>query len=298
MENLIISQQPVLHSPLLVVAFAGWPDAQEGATYAVRHLVERLGARKCARIDSEEFYNFQRTRPIVYLTEQGERAVHWPSNDFYAWHGDAVPHDLLLMHGLEPYLRWRTFCNLIVDMAQQSGVSQVVVLGALLDAIPHTREHRVSGTATTPELRTTLEEMGVQLSRYQGPTGIASALMEACQQRGLPYCSLWGHAPHYIQMSPNPKVSLVLLKRLSKFLEWELPLEDLYGRCASFDAEVNKAAAGNAEAVGYIRKLETAYDQAQRSGQELPQPEEVVKDVEEFLRRQPHERGDGPSLGP
>ncbi|GBD10581.1 hypothetical protein HRbin23_00225 [bacterium HR23] len=300
MESLSVHILPRLTRPVLVGAFAGWPDAQEGATYAVRYLVRHLGAFACASIDPEEFYNFQRVRPIVYLNERGERVIHWPSNEFFAWQGAEAPFGLLLFHGIEPHLRWKTFSRTIVAMAQQVGVERVVFLGSLLDAVPHTREVRITGTANRPDLRRTLEGLGVFGSRYQGPTGIGTALTEACTQAGLPFCSLWAHCPHYLQISPNPKASLALLQRLESLLGITLPLGALRGMVAAFEAEVAKAVAGNAELAAHLRRLEEAYDlMAERPperSEELPAPEEMVKELEEFLRRQ--WRGDGGAQAP
>jgi predicted ATP-grasp superfamily ATP-dependent carboligase len=299
-ERLIVRVLPRLAHPVLVGAFAGWPDAQEGATYAVRYLVRHLGAYPCASIDPEEFYDFQRLRPVVFFNERGERVVQWPGNEFYAWQGDNAPWGFLLFLGIEPHLRWKTFTRTIVAMAHQVGVERVVLLGSLLDAVPHTREVRITGIANSPEGRRALERLGVFTSRYQGPVSIGTALAEACTEASIPFCSLWAHCPHYLQVSPNPKASLALLQRFERLLSFPLPLTALQGIAAAFEAEVNKAIAGNPEMASHLRRLEEAYDALterppERQG-DLPSPEEVVKDLEEFLRRQG--RGDGGSVTP
>lgn len=295
MESLVVHTLPRLTRPVLAGAFAGWPDAQEGATYAVRYLVRQLGAAPCASIDPEEFYDFQRVRPIVYLNERGERVIHWPSNEFFAWQGEGAPFGFLFFVGIEPHMRWKTFTRTILSLAQQVGVERVVMLGSLLDAVPHTREPRITGTANQPELRRTLEGLGVFGSRYQGPTGIGSALTEACTQARLPFCSLWAHCPHYLQVSPNPKASLALLERLERLLGVVFPLGALRGMVAAFESEMAKAVASNPELAAHLRRLEEAYDMAAERPperqEELPPPEEMVKELEEFLRRQ--WRGDG-----
>ncbi|MCS7207216.1 MAG: PAC2 family protein [Dehalococcoidia bacterium] len=297
MESLIVHTMPRLTHPVLITAFAGWPDAQEGATYAVRYLVRHLGATACASIDPEEFYDFQRVRPVVYLNERGERVIHWPSNDFYAWQGEGAPFGLLLFVGIEPHLRWKTFTRTILSLAHQVGVERVVMLGSLLDAVPHTREVRITGTANRPDLRRTLERLGVFSSRYQGPTGIGTALSEACTQAHLPFCSLWAHSPHYLQTSPNPKSSLALLSRLERLLGVTFPLGALRGMVVAFEAEVGKAIAGNAEMLAHLRRLEEAHDllaeRPPERQEELPAPEEMVRELEEFLRQQG--RGNGGS---
>ncbi|MBI4233926.1 MAG: PAC2 family protein [Chloroflexi bacterium] len=290
MEYVTYSERPALKESRLVCAFAGWPDAQEGATMAVRYLVRKLSAKKFAEIDPEEFYDFYRQRPVSLVDDQGRRSVRWPANEFYYTQGQGSDGDLVFFVGIEPHLKWKTFASAFVEVAGACAVNLVALLGSLQDAVPHTRDARVSGSANQPELRKTLEGLGMRGSGYQGPTGAPTAVLEACSRQGISYCSIWGHASHYIQVSPNPKVSLALLSRLAQVLGIQTDLDDLRAAGSSFEAEVNKAIAGNVEIAAYLRKLEQRYDQEMRTAEELPSSEVIVQDLEDFLRRQ--QRGD------
>ena len=275
-----------LRNPPLVAAFGGWPDAQEAATRAVRYLVRKLSAVRFAAIDPEEFYDFTQVRPVVHFNDEGERVVRWPSNEFFYHRAEPPGRDMVLFVGTEPNLRWRSFTSLLLDVAQRCSVNMVVALGALLDAVPHTREPRVTGSANQPQLRRVLEGLGVRGSSYQGPTGIVTALMEQCRQRGYAFCSVWGHAPHYLQVSPNPRVSRAVLSRLCALLNIPLDLSDLEARERTFDAEVSQAIGSNTEVLSYIQRMEAYYDANYATPEELPDPKAVVQELEEFLRRQ------------
>ncbi|MBI2918443.1 MAG: PAC2 family protein [Chloroflexi bacterium] len=284
MPDLTIYETPELDSPALLAAFAGWGDAAGAATGALKYLAEHLGATKLAELDPERYYDFSQVRPITRLTEQGERYVTWPENQFFYWKGTAESRDLLFFTGVEPNLRWRAYAGTVLDLAQQHGVSQMVVLGALLDSVPHTREPRISGAANRPELRQRLEGLGAPITRYEGPTGIAGVLLDTCRQQALPYVSLWGHCPHYLQAMANPMVSLALLEMLLKLLPLPLDLAELRRASRVFRDELTKAIAQEPRLEQYVAQLEQAYDQGGQPSRPMPTPEELMRDLDEFLR--------------
>ena len=301
MDHLIIDEFPSLQSPIMVVSFSGWPDAQEAATGAVRHLAKQLPTKKFAVIDPEEFYVFTRTRPQVGNNDYGEREVRWPANEFSYWHDDTSERDILLFTGVEPQLKWRTYAATIVDVAIQHNVEMVIVLGSLLDGIPHTREPRITGSANVKNVEELLEQHALQPSGYEGPTGITSALMEECARNGLKYSSLWGHAPHYLQTSPNPRVSIALVKQIASVLGLDINLDELQESCEPYDRRVLKTIATDVEAVNYIQGLEEKYDQAvemrfEESQDELPSSDAVIEELEAFFR-QNNQGDDGEPYG-
>jgi len=293
MEDVIIHQAPQLRSPVLIAAFAGWSDAGGAATGVVKYLTGQLGATKFAELDPEPYYDFSQVRPHTRLDEHGERFVEWPANEFFYWQGTEPARDLLLLSGIEPHLRWRAYSTAILDLAQQQGVSQVVILGALLDAVPHTREPRVSGAANRPHLRELLEGLGAPISRYQGPTGIAGVLLDACSRRGLPYLSLWGHCPHYLHTMINPRVTLALVEKLRQVLPLPVDLGELRASTALFEAELEKVIAQEPRLTQYIEQLEQLYSEGAAGSGGIPSPEALMRDLEEFLRRRRQEQQDG-----
>ena len=286
MDGLITYERPKAKLPTMLVSFAGWPDAAEGATRAVRYLVEKLSAKKFASIDPEEFYDFTVVRPQTEMTDGGERVVTWPGNDFYYHATEKRSRGLLLYVGTEPNLKWRTFSEILVGVAEQCGVKLVITLGALLDEVPHTREPYVTGRASSPELAQKAEWLGVRDSAYQGPTGIHSAFMNACRGKGMSVVGLWGHSPHYVNTSPNPMVVTALLERARYLVDFEVDLDEMREAGEAFQVEVTRAIADQSDMRAYVKRLEKRYDAARVPSGEIPNPDDMVRELEEFLRSQ------------
>jgi proteasome assembly chaperone (PAC2) family protein len=286
MDGLITHEEVGLRLPTMIVAFAGWPDAAESATRAIRYLVRKLPAKKFAEIDPEEFYDFTTVRPQTRVNRQGERTIRWPRNEFYYHAAEDGSQGIALYNGTEPNLRWRAFSEIIVDVARRCEVEFVISLGALLDAVPHTREPRVTGRASTKELSQKVEWMGIRNSGYQGPTGIHTAFMDACDKNGMAHASIWGHCPHYVNSSPNPRVSYALLTRLKSLVEFDVDLEELRLTGETFDGEITKAISKQADVSAYVERLERRYDEANEPSGDIPSPDDMVAELEDFLKSQ------------
>src|SRR5215210_3666502 len=194
-----------LRAPALVCAFKGWNDAGESATAALTFLGEALEAERFATIDPEEFVDFQATRPTVRLRDGLTRHIDWPEFEVYEARIPRAPRDLILLSGPEPAIRWRTFCQTVIDLSEALGVQMVTSLGALLADVPHSRPVSVTGIASDESL---VERLGMSASRYEGPTGIVGCLQAAASDAGLPAASLWAAVPHYVAVVPNPKGAL------------------------------------------------------------------------------------------
>ena len=302
MDFLKLNNPPTdLDKPIMLFAFEGWADAAEAATHALRYMVRRLKATKFAEIDPEEFYNFARVRPMTKFDDDGNRYIEWPANEFYFHKGEGDQQDVIIFVGVEPNLRWKTFSESLAGVIKDLGVSKAIHVGALLDAVPHTRSSWVSGTATSPELRGTVNGVRVRRSRYTGPAGITSVLTEVMKEQGIPTMSLWGHAPHYLQVSPNPKVSRELVQGLQRLLNIEVDLEPLKSQGKNFERRVEQALADEPEVVAYVEKLEAQWDSGHEGRiedsdaaggagddaglDEMPEPEQAVQGIEEFLRQ-------------
>lgn len=285
-DYLTFKEKPQLEQPNLLVAFIGWADAQEGASRAIRYLAKNLPAKSFATIDPEEFYDFTLTRPTAFNNNEKQRILRWPSNEFFYWRNPVTSKDLILFLGTEPNLKWRTYTQALLSVIRPYNVQEVIGLGSLLDALPHTRETRLSGGANNDALKAKLTGIRIMESNYQGPVGITSAFVDACTKEGMDYLSLWGHAPHYVQRTPNFKVTAALVAQVKDLLTIDIKLEELEQRGRDFEAEVTKAISASVEVSSYVKRLERQYDVADGSGaQDLPPPETVIEDVEEFLRR-------------
>jgi len=284
MSALQIDRVPELHDPVMVVAFSGWNDAASAATDAAKFLVERLSARRFASVDPEEFYDFTETRPTVSLTPSGERTINWPRNEFHYARNPVGAHDVVIGIGVEPNLAWRAFGEHHMEVCRGVKASLFVSLGALLADVPHTRPTRVTGTALDPSVAARLD---LTTSRYQGPTGIVGVLHDSLRRASVPAASLWANVPHYITTTQNPPATRALLSRVQEILGLTLDFRELDAASERFVAEVDTALAAQPDIAGYVRTLEEAVDSGPPdTGEPLPGGEELVGDVEEFLRRQ------------
>ncbi|MGW7354039.1 PAC2 family protein, partial [Streptomyces sp. NPDC054784] len=282
---------PELVDPVMVAAFEGWNDAGDAASTAVGHLEREWKGEVFAALDAEDYYDFQVNRPQMWL-DDGVRKVTWPTTRLSVVRiddsdGKGRPRDLVLVRGIEPSMRWRSFCNEVLGFAHELGVELVVVMGALLGDTPHTRPVPVTGMTSDPDLART---MNLEESRYEGPTGIVGILQEACTHAGVPAVSLWASVPHYVSQPPNPKATLALLNRLEDLLDLRIPLGELPEDARAWQIGVDQLAAEDTEVAEYVQSLEEARDTA-----ELPEAsgEAIAKEFERYLRR----RDDGPGTG-
>jgi proteasome assembly chaperone (PAC2) family protein len=274
MEHLHITERPGLRKPVWIGAFAGFTDAQEGATRAIRYLAHHLRATKFASIDAEEFYDFTSVRPIVYNNAQGQRMIRWPTNDFYYWSDPAGARDVILFLGSEPSLRWRTYIALLHKIMAPYEMDSAVTLGSLLAAAPHTRDAPLSAMVTREDLQSRLGELRASESTYQGPVGINAVFVESCKERGLGHINIWGHAAHYVERLPNHKVTYALVKQVNASLGLNLPLQPLFHQAAAFESEATKMVAASVELSTYVKRLEQQFDgqMAARQEQQAPGP--------------------------
>src|SRR5262245_35248558 len=248
MDEITFHREPPSNVPTMVTAFGGWIDAGEAATGAMRFLVRQLAAVPLAEIDPEDFVDFTQVRPVVRLSAEGERTIRWPRHAFWLWQPPAGGAGLLLFRGLEPQRRWRAYATVLLDVAARCGVQRIVSLGAVLAAVPHTRSPRVTGTSTDPTWQARLEACGMMTrrSRYEGPTAIASIVMDAAQRRGMAACNVRGQAPHYLQRAANPAVSQALLTAVIRLLDLELDVSPFEAAVQAFRTQCDQAVAQDA----------------------------------------------------
>jgi proteasome assembly chaperone (PAC2) family protein len=294
MEHIRVTEEPSGTATHIVTAFKGWPDAGEGASSAIRYLLRKLQAKKFADVDPEEFFDFTQIRPQVSINSEGARIIKWPANELYFAPGKGDDPGLMFFLGVEPNLKWKTFSAAILEAAQSRGVTAVVHVGALLDAVPHTREVRITGSSNGAQAKEEMESYNIVSSNYQGPTGIASAMMETCTERGLSYTTMWGHTPHYLQAAPNYRIGYTLVSNLKRILGFHVELDELNSAAQTFDREVEKAVSRDSQIGAYVQKLEERYDEADiMSRGDMPRADELVKELEEFLKDQQRRDGGG-----
>ncbi|HVM09969.1 MAG TPA: PAC2 family protein [Acidimicrobiales bacterium] len=276
--------RPQLRRPVLVAAFEGWNDAGEAATTALRWLHAATDAREFASVDPEEFYDFTVARPNVKLDAGMTRRIEWPAPTFSAATIEGGSRDVIFLVGIEPALKWRSFTESVLSVADALDVEMVFTMGALLADVPHTRPVRITGTATDPEI---ISRLGFTRSRYEGPTGILGVLMDACAHRGLKSASLWATTPHYLRETASPKAALALVERLNELIELRLDTTDLEIASAAYERQVNDMLEGEDDVVDYVRRLEEDdEDDADEEPFEIPSTDQLAEEVERFLRDQ------------
>jgi proteasome assembly chaperone (PAC2) family protein len=279
---------PELRAPVLVAAFAGWNDAAGAATTALEAAAVDLDADVVARIDPEEFFDFQVTRPSIRLTDGQTRSVEWPSNALVVARAPGAERDLVLISGVEPNLRWRTFAGAIVEACERLGVEMVVTLGALIADVAHSHPVPITGLASDPEL---VKRLSLNRSNYEGPTGIVGVIHDQCRQRGLASASLWAAVPHYVAAVPNPKAALALLRRLEGLTGIAVEASELEEAIERFDQQVDRAVSANPEIQELVQRLEAEQEASLGLGEEVPDGDELAQDFQRFLRQRGKEGG-------
>ncbi|MFD6881858.1 PAC2 family protein [Rhodococcus sp. DT1] len=248
---------PVLRDPVLVAAFEGWNDAGDAASGAVEHLELIWDAEPFAELDSEDYYDYQVNRPQVRLVDGVSRELDWPATRLSVCALPGSDRDIVLLRGIEPNMRWRSFCDAIIELIDDIGVHTVILLGALLADTPHTRPVPVTGTAYSAEAA---KRFNLEKSRYEGPTGITGVLQDACVRAGIPAVSFWAAVPHYVSHPPNPKATVELLRRLEDILDVEVPLGELPVLAEEWEEAVTEMTDDDEDVADYVRGLEERGD--------------------------------------
>jgi proteasome assembly chaperone (PAC2) family protein len=288
--DILWTDKPQLNRPVMVAAFKGWNDAGESASAALGFLLEQFDGRQIAAIDPEDFYDFTAVRPTVTLSEGLSREIEWPENSIHAARVPGAERDLVIVQGVEPSLRWKTFCNLIVEAGRELGVEMVITLGALLADVPHTRPVPITGLASDEDL---VEKLGYERSTYEGPTGIVGVLHHACAEQQLPSASLWASVPHYVAAAPNPKAALSLLRSFEGVAKIAIDATQLEESSEDYERQVNAAVATDPDVKAFVERLEQTLDETQEDiePERLPSADSIARDFQRFLKQ----RGpDGP----
>jgi proteasome assembly chaperone (PAC2) family protein len=290
--DIVWTDKPKLHRPVLVAAFKGWNDAGESASAALGFLLEQFEGEQIASIDPEEFYDFTAVRPNVTLSDGLSRVIEWPENSIHAARVPGAERDLVILQGVEPSLRWKTFCGLVVEASRELGVEMVITLGALLADVPHTRPVPITGLASDEDL---VERLGYERSTYEGPTGIVGVLHHTCAEQQLPSASLWASVPHYVAAAPNPKAALSLLRSFEGVAKIAIDATALEESSEDYERQVNAAVATDPDVKAFVERLEQTLDETQEDiePERLPSADSIARDFQRFLKQRGPEGPDG-----
>lgn len=279
---------PHLRSPVLVCAFRGWNDAAAAASTALGAVAASLDSEPIARIDPEEYFDFQSTRPTISLTEGQTRRIDWPENTLYAVEVPTADRDLVLLDGTEPNLRWRTFSETVATAADALGVELMITLGALIAEVSHTLPVPITGLASDQQM---VEELELERSNYEGPTGITGVVHDLCRQAGIKSASLWAAVPHYVAAVPNPKAALALLRRLEGLTGIAVEASELEEETSDYEEQIGRAVAANPEIEELVSRIEAEQvDLLTAEGEDVPNADSIAREFQRFLRQ----RGEQP----
>jgi proteasome assembly chaperone (PAC2) family protein len=315
-----VSERPALRNPVLLVGFSGWVDGGEVATRALRFLIDSWGAKKFAELDPEPFYNFSRARPQVHLGPDATRFLTWPETSLY-YHADPrLDRDVVLLLGIEPNFKWRTFCEEVLEVCRSVGIASALTLGGVLAEVAHTSPAQITVFSSDPELCARFPELGGRRGGYQGPTGIIGVLADGLTRMDIPVGTMRGAVPHYLGAWPNPKVRHALLARLGELYGWSLDLTRLEAASQRFERRVNRSLRERPELAAYVKRLEGRREDSEPTGEsaeraaspeetpeapggeapsgELPSGEEIVRELERFFWGRATGQDDEPQPGP
>jgi proteasome assembly chaperone (PAC2) family protein len=286
-NELRVESLPELRKPVMIASFRGWNDGGHGASMAGAFLARTWKAEKFADIDPERFFDFGSTRPQVSLVDGTTRRIDWPENAFHHAQFEYASQDAVLLLGSEPSLRWRTFCSLVTGLAGDLGVEMVVTLGSLLADVTHTRPAPVTASATDAAM---VERLGVQASRYEGPTGIVGVLHDACRSASIPSVSLWAAVPHYVSMTASPPAAKALCERLSTLIDVTVDTSELQAQSDVYVEQVSEAVAADEDTAAYVEELENRADELDDEG-DLPSGDALAAELTRFLREREQDEG-------
>ena len=288
----LTGELPTLRRPILVCAFRGWNDGGQGASLAAGFLTKTWKTQQFAEIDPEEFFDFQVTRPHVSLVDGATRHIQWPETTFGHAEVPGLDRDAVVLEGIEPNFHWRRFGDIIGDLAADLGIELVVTLGSLLADVPHTRPAPVTGSATDQKL---IDELGLERSRYEGPTGIVGVLHDAFFRRGISAVNLWAAVPHYVSLAPSPRAALALCERLGSLLGAPIDTAELEKASDEYAEQVSQAVASDAETAAYVEELEQRSDDLAATD---ISGETIAAELTRFLRDRERGNGGGPKPPP
>lgn len=291
MKYFTIYEKPNLKQPYMVGGFLGWPDAGKVSTGVINYLKDKLEAKKFAVLSPDDFYVYQYPetewmRPVAEIEDGLIEKLNLSSTEFWAWNNKEGAHDLIFLLGMEPQLRWNQFVDTILDLAHELKVVRIYTIGSTYDSIPHTREPLITASVNDESFKAELAKYNIMSSSYKGPSSIHSLLLYQAGKRNIKAANLWGHAPHYIQV-PNDKVCYHILAKLTEILEINPDLEDIRKAGEHLDKQVNYAIAQKEELKEYVTRLEAEYGRGRDAGKEPPATE-IIKEVEDFLRKRKH----------
>lgn len=276
----------MLAGRILLVAFEGWNDATEGASGTLKAIAEQLDVQTLDAVDPEDYFDFQFSRPMIEFDSDGNRIISWPGCELLQASPEKISQNpswqnLYLLLGTEPSRRWLSFAGEILEMVQDREIDYVIMLGAMLADVPHTRPMQIFRSSQNESLQGLFD---LEPSRYEGPVGILTVLAQAFEAEGIPVLSLWGSVPHYVHNTTNPKAALTFLSELATLTDLRFDTTNLASLAFDWERSIDEMAQGDDEMSAYVTQLEKnrdSLDSEEVSGDQL------AREFERYLRQRP-----------
>ncbi|MDA8290210.1 MAG: PAC2 family protein [Actinomycetota bacterium] len=272
-------RRPVLDHPVVLAAFEGWNDAGEAASYATAYLERSWGAVPVAEIDPEEFFDFTEVRPEVAIAGDGRREISWPATRIMVAASRTGERDVVLVRGHEPHLRWRSYAEVVAEVARGLRADQVVTLGAYLSEVTHTGPVPVNAASSSAG---TLDRYGLSPSFYEGPTGIVGVLGLVLPEAGIPTATVWASVPCY-SLPVSAKAALALVRVVTRLTGRPVATEELEEEAAEYEQRMDELVRDDESVAAYVARLE------EMEGHPGPGPsaEGLAEEIERYLRGRP-----------
>jgi hypothetical protein len=257
-------------------------DAGTAGTTAAGQLAN--DGRQVASFDSDAIYDYRARRPTLDIVDGRPVRLEWPELRLTATR--IGERDLLVLAGPEPDYRWRELGDEVVRLAKRLNVATWVSLGAIPAAVPHTRPVPILATASAPGLLPDGIRQGPD-GLLRVPSAALSMLEMTAATTGIPAIGFFAQVPHYVNAT-YPAASIALLNALGRYLGADLPVGALASRALERRNLLDAAAATDDDTKAYVTRLEALADESR-----LPEGDELIADIERFLREGGEDEGDG-----
>ena len=274
--------QVELIEPVVVAALDGWVDAGSAATGAAAKLAGK--GRLVVEFDGDQLFDFRARRPTLEIENGKPERLTWPTLQMRSRR--IGERDVLVLTGAEPDFKWRRFAAEVVEIARKLHVAQWISIGAIPAAVPHTRPVPILGTASAPGLLRGDVQPGPE-GLLRVPAACISVLDMAVSRAGIPAVGYFAQIPHYVS-GEYPGAAAELLRAVGRHLDIEPPMGDLADEARALRKRLDTAASLDENTRNYVERLEGMVDESR-----LPAGDDLIADIERFLRDQGRELGGG-----
>jgi PAC2 family len=284
--------------PVMIHALEGFSDAGHAIKLAAAHLKDTLDTELVASFAIDELLDYRSRRPLMTFKTDHFTGYDDPELNLYALN-DSVGTPFLLLAGLEPDLKWERFITAVRLLAERLGVRQVIGLGTIPMAVPHTRPITMTAHASNKDL---IADHEPWVGEVQVPASVSNLLEYRLTQHGHEAVGFTVHVPHYLAQTDYPPAAEALLSQVARTGALELPLTALLTSGAEVHDKINEQVESSAEVAQVVTALERQYDafvsaQENRSllarDEDLPSGDELGAEFERFLAQQAGDESTG-----